>query len=181
MVAVIIGGSGSGKSEYAESMAVGYEETQLVYIATMMPFDKESIKRVERHQKMRQEKHFTTKECYTDLENVIISPKTTVLLECMSNLVANEMFSDTGIYASAFNDKNPLVSVKLGIESLISQADNLIIVSNNVFEDGNQYDSETMEYLKILGEINQWISSIADQVIEVVHGIPIISPTQVSR
>jgi len=195
MVAVIIGGSGSGKSEYAESLAVQYTETQLVYIATMQPFDKESIKRVERHQKMRKEKHFETIESYTNLEKIRVLPKTTILLECMSNLIANEMFSDSGTRQRANINPNSstnletntnfetntspstgeivLDAVKKGIKNLIQQTDNLIIVTNNVFEDGSMYDFETLEYLKILGEINQWISVIADQVIEVVHGIPI--------
>ncbi len=89
-------------------------------------------------------------------------------MECMSNLVANEMFSEQGAKAGTFE------AVQQGILSLINQADNLIIVTNNVFDDGVQYDSSTMEYMKILGRINQWISGSSDQVIEVVHGIPII-------
>jgi adenosyl cobinamide kinase/adenosyl cobinamide phosphate guanylyltransferase len=30
-----------------------------------------------------------------------------------------------------------------------------------------------MEYRKVLGQVNQQITSVADQVIEVVHGIPV--------
>jgi len=185
MVAVIIGGSGSGKSEYAENLTVQHKETQLVYIATMQPFDKESRKRVERHQKMRKEKHFETIECYTSLDKIVIAPKTTILLECMSNLVANEMFSDTNTTTNTnttvCNGNIVLLAVKKGINNLIQQSENLIIVTNNVFEDGILYDFETMEYLKLLGEINQWISSIADQVVELVHGIPIDLYTHESR
>ena len=50
MVALIIGGSGSGKSEFAEKLAArisdGHEK---YYIATMEIFDEESEKKAERH------------------------------------------------------------------------------------------------------------------------------------
>ena len=49
----------------------------------------------------------------------------------------------------------------------------LVIVTNNVFEDGRRYDAATMEYLKAMGLINQEIAAMADRVIEVVVGIPV--------
>jgi adenosylcobinamide kinase / adenosylcobinamide-phosphate guanylyltransferase len=167
MIAVVMGGSGSGKSEIAENLAVGLKKEHLVYLATMQPFDEESWKRVKRHQEMRQEKQFDTIECFTKLEKVVLSENTTVLLECMSNLVANEMFSPDGA-----KEKTQQV-VKMGIEHLIRETEHLIIVTNNVFEDGIEYEKETQSYLSVLGSLNQWICSISNHVIEVVHGIPI--------
>lgn len=168
MVAVIIGGSGSGKSEYAEDMAVGLNSDSMVYIATMESFDEESRTRIIRHQRQRRGKGFETMECYTCLEKMVISKSGTVLLECMSNLVANELFSETG------GKVKTLEAVKKGIENLIAQCDNLIIVTNNVFEDGFLYDEETLGYMKVLAEINLWICSLADKVIEVIHAIPLV-------
>ena len=49
-----------------------------------------------------------------------------------------------------------------------------IIVTNNVFEDGIVYDETTMNYIKTLGCINQELAKMADIIIEVVVGIPII-------
>ena len=53
MVVFITGGSGSGKSEYAEQRAVALREkekaSELIYIATMEAQDAESKKRIERH------------------------------------------------------------------------------------------------------------------------------------
>jgi adenosylcobinamide kinase/adenosylcobinamide-phosphate guanylyltransferase len=216
MVIVVIGGSGSGKSEFAENLAVKLNRDHLIYIATMQPFGEEGRKRIVRHQVLRQDKNFHTIECYTDLDILSITEKTTVLLECMSNLVANEMFSDGSEkvdimkkqenkienQGSTFEDKedtfedhgntfenqgdklenqghtlekdgHTLKKVMLGIKSIINQVDHLIIVTNNVFEDGFRYDDTTMEYRKVLGQVNQQITSVADQVIEVVHGIPV--------
>ena len=167
MIVVLIGGSGSGKSEFAENIALQLNTGKLVYIATMQPFDEESKVRVKRHQKMRQSKNFRTIECYTGLANVKVAKNTTALLECMSNLVANEMFSEEGA------KENTLVAIKRGITQLAEQTDNLLIVTNNVFEDGFRYDEETTRYMKLLSEINRWICQMADKVVEVVHGVPV--------
>ena len=54
MIALVIGGSGSGKSAYAEQMAVkAAGNGSLYYVATMQVYDEEGKKKVERHQKMR--------------------------------------------------------------------------------------------------------------------------------
>ena len=51
--------------------------------------------KVARHHRMRQGKGFTTIEQPTELEQAAsqMEPEAAVLLECMSNLAANEMFS----------------------------------------------------------------------------------------
>lgn len=168
MVTVVIGGSGSGKSEYAENLAVQLGQDNLIYIATMEPFGKESKSRIKKHQAMRSSKNFKTIECFTGLDKLLLPAGNTVLLECMSNLAANEMFSDSG------TKENVFAVIQKGIMNLSKQSNHLIIVTNNVFEDGCNYSNETLEYIKLLGHINQWMSSIADQVIEVIHGIPVV-------
>ena len=96
MITVITGGSGSGKSAYAEQMVLDAEDLNRIYIATMFPFDEESHRRIARHRAMRAEKKFTTLECYTGLKHLKIPEHSCVLLECMSNLTANEMFQENG-------------------------------------------------------------------------------------
>ena len=101
MLTLVTGGSGSGKSAFAEDRVLSFGEGKRIYIATMHPFDEESHKRIERHRKMRAGKGFETVECYTGLKNAVLpgeSGKCVVLLECMSNLVANEMFEEQGAH-----------------------------------------------------------------------------------
>ena len=50
---------------------------------------------------------------------------------------------------------------------------NLVIVTNEIFSDGNKYDKDTEEYIKNLGIINKELSHIADEVIEIVYGIEV--------
>ena len=102
MLTLVTGGSGSGKSAFAEDRVLSFGDAQRIYIATMHPFDEESHKRIERHQKMRAGKGFETVECYTGLKNVKLPAGCVVLLECMSNLTASEMFQEAGAGSGAF-------------------------------------------------------------------------------
>lgn len=163
----IIGGSGSGKSEFAESCCVRLNSEKKLYIATMEPYDEESHRRIARHRRMRDGKGFETLECYTHLEDVSIPPGCTVLLECMSNLVANEMFSENG------RKEQTAQKIYEGILHVRKQAEHLVIVTNQVFSDGITYDMSTEEYLKVMAEVNRLAAESADAVCEVVHGIPV--------
>ena len=51
----------------------------------------------------------------------------------------------------------------------------LVIVSNNVFEDGILYDQTTMDYIEATGQINGQLARMADEAVEVVAGIPVIN------
>ena len=65
MMILVTGGSGSGKSAFAEDCVIACGEMPRICIATMYPFDEESRKRVKRHRDMRFGKGFETVECYT--------------------------------------------------------------------------------------------------------------------
>lgn len=167
MIVFVIGGSGSGKSEFAESICMKLPTKEKYYIATMQAYDEESRARVEKHRKARSGKGFVTIEQGTHMEKVSLPEDSTALLECMSNLVANEVFAPEGRGASCTE------VLKEGLHHLAKQAGNLVFVSNDIFTDGVEYDSSTENYLKILGEINREAAGMADLVYEVVCGIPI--------
>lgn len=168
MFHLITGGSGSGKSAYAESCIVGFGGENRIYIATMYPFDTESHERIRRHRNMRKDKKFDTLECYTGLKELTLPADADVLLECMSNLTANEMYQPEGA------GEHTVEAVIEGVRMLQQCVRNLVVVTNEVFSDGICYDPETMRYLEYLGEINCRMAQMADQVTEVVYGIPVI-------
>ena len=174
MFCMVSGGSGSGKSEFAENLAVlQHNKTKnkpLIYIATMMAFDEEARKKIERHKCMRKNKNFFTMECFTSLKNQIIPQYATVLLDCMSNMVANEMFSQCG---AKKNTDNVVETIMEGVKNCLCQCENLIIVTNEIFSDGYCYDEETTKYIEFMGNINRKMAQLADVVVEVVYGIPI--------
>lgn len=190
MITLIIGGSGSGKSAYAESYVLEQaKDLPKYYIATMQIYDVEGEKKVERHRRLRAGKGFVTIEQPTNIADSVDKITTyaakmkceennqmlagayygVALLECMSNLVANEMFS-----TETMPETDEVVQrVMTGIKALAQQLDHLVIVSNNVFEDGIAYDESTLRYIEALGRINTELARIADHVVEVVVGIPI--------
>ena len=167
MMILVTGGSGSGKSAYAEDRVLSFGDGRRIYIATMYPFDLESKKRIDRHRRMRAGKGFETVECYTGLKDLVLPGDSTVLLECMSNLVANEMFSENG------RKEQTAQKIYEGILHVREQAEHLVIVTNQVFSDGITYDTGTEEYLKVMAEVNRLAAESADAVCEVVHGIPV--------
>ena len=67
MMHLITGGSGSGKSAYAEAQILALNGERRIYIATMYPYDEESHRRIARHREMRAKRKFTTGECYRPL------------------------------------------------------------------------------------------------------------------
>lgn len=126
MLCVVTGGSGSGKSEYAERVAVHVfgalceskkvcqkesaeaasadesgtlqegSEGKLYYVATMKPYDEECYARIARHRRMRSEKGFVTLECPCRIEEVKAGKNDVFLLEDLSNLLANEQYLEEG-------------------------------------------------------------------------------------
>ena len=167
MMTLVIGGAASGKSEYAEGLVLASACEKRIYIATMEPFDDECLRRIEKHRRMRAEKRFETLECYTDLASVAVPPDSVVLLECMSNLCANEMYSPHGSGDRAGE------AIVQGVEHLKNQCGDLVVVSNEVFSGGSCYEEGTMAYLRQLGQINRCLAALADNVCEVACGIPV--------
>ena len=167
MVILVTGGSGSGKSAFAENCVVSLGEQKRIYITTMYPYDEESRKRVARHRKMRAGKGFETVECYTGLSGVEVPEGCTVLLECMSNLVANEIFREEGA------GERTLEAIERGILGLKNRAANLVVVTNEIFSEAAVYRGEMKTYLECLGKVNRFLAEEADQVVEVVYGIPV--------
>ena len=169
MNGLILGGSGSGKSAFAENLAVSLARkgAPLLYIATMAADDSESRRRIARHRRLRAGKGFFTLEKYTRLEEVQLPAGATVLLECLSSLAANEMFSPEG------RGKQAAQAMEEGLARLAGQAENLIVVSNDVFGDGTCYPGETEEYRQALAKVNQALADRFPLTVELVHGIPV--------
>lgn len=187
MMVLVIGGSGSGKSAYAEGLACSLAEregTEKYYLAAMQIFDQEDERRVARHRALRKGKGFLTIEQPVQIEKALCKMETgkkTVLLECISNLTANEMFSGSQTFSEAqaitqTRVRKTVETVELirkGIAQIKRETNHLIVVSNNVFEDGIVYDRTTMDYLSAMGRINRQLVAWADQAVEIVAGIPV--------
>ena len=162
MLSLIIGGAGSGKSAFAEGLAKRLPGPG-VYLATMAAKDPESLRRIARHRAQRRDLGFATLEkalCLTDTE---LPEGANVLLEDLSNLLANEMFSAEG---------GGLDAARRGLAALAERCGNLTVVSNEIFSGGADYEGETLRYMKNLALLNRELAERADLVVEVVCGLP---------
>ncbi len=168
MFQLITGGSGSGKSAYAEKQVLKSDTDPRVYLATMNPSGREGQARVARHRKLRADKQFETIERYTGLKKLSVPKNSVVLLESISNLVANELFDPDGAH------ENTVREVSLGIDALLAQTKDLIVVTDEVFSDGISFEAETENYLSVMGEVNCFLSARAARVTELVYGIPVL-------
>ncbi|HOO28776.1 MAG TPA: bifunctional adenosylcobinamide kinase/adenosylcobinamide-phosphate guanylyltransferase [Lachnospiraceae bacterium] len=161
---LITGGSGSGKSAFAETLAQEYHKTGVLYYMAAMKCDtKEGRQRVLRHKRQRAGKGFITVEQPYDVWMLQAGHDSTILLECLSNLLANEWFDR---HRSA---RQILQEIRFLEES----CENLLIVTNEIFSDGIGYDEMTKDYIRQLGWLNHELAGIADTVYEVVYGIPV--------
>lgn len=169
MMILLTGGSACGKSSYGERLCVNQPGPRY-YIAAMKPYGIDGAEKVARHRKLRQGKGFETIERYTDLASLELSQKGgCVLLECICNLTANEMFDQQG------NIIDPCEKILDGVRALRQQCDYLVVITNEVgTEDGSCYDAGTQEYMRSLGKINIALAKEADTVLELVCGIPLV-------
>lgn len=191
MLYIVTGGSGSGKSAFAEDLAVKLNKEsfghELYYIATMHTYDKESMLRVKRHRDMRKGKGFVTIEREMFLGDSLEEKKQsfpfetektgTYLLEDLSNLLANEMYM--GNHKQCFleeKESGETVGARLLcrlLKTISEKTANLVIVTNEIFSDGGDYDRETESFIMQLGYLNRQLAKEADGVVEVVCGIPL--------
>ena len=168
MTALIIGYPDSGKSAIAEKMVTEMSDPdERIYLATMIPYGQEGRNRIERHRKMRAGKGFRTIEAPYDICDAVAALRddetirledSTVLLECVSNLVANELFERHA-------DRDEMVErLYADIRHIAEQVRNLVIVSNHfAIEEG--FDEETRMYAETLDVLNEKLSKFADNTI----------------
>ena len=166
MTTLITGGAKCGKSRLAERLLDKCGGRKF-YIATMQPYGEEALAAIERHRKIRAGKGFETIEKYTGLDETGLPENCNILLECMANLCANEMFRNEDIC-------DPTERIMRGIRYLQSRAGMLVIVTNNVGSDGISYSPETNKYIEVMGRLNALTADISDNVIECVYGVPVI-------
>lgn len=167
---LVIGGSASGKSDYAERHVLAMEaEGPRIYIATMEPFGEEARARIERHHAMRRDRGFETVECYRNAGKLVLPEGANVLLEDLGNLTANELFGGEQPLDICTSLSDRIAS---DIDSLLSQCRHLTIVTNEVFSGGKEYEGETLTYLRVLAALNRKLAAKADLVVELVCGLP---------
>lgn len=165
MITLITGGQRSGKSMFAESLAL-QRCSAPTYLATARIFDEDFRKRVEIH-KQRRGTQWSSIEVPLMVGDVDIPEGSTVLLDCLTLLATNWLFEcgeDIDI---------ALARLKEQLEALIAKSENLIIVSNEIGLGGVSPNPLQRKFADLQGSINQFAAARADEVYMVLSGIPV--------
>ena len=88
-----------------------------------------------------------------------------ILLESLTNRLANAMFGE--------NEPDPVDVILAEIDALAREND-LVVVTNEIFSDGAQYDAETAKYIENLGVLNQELARRAQIFAESVYSLPVV-------
>lgn len=171
----ITGGVRSGKSSYAERLAIkdaSERNLELHYVACGIPFDYEMKERILRHQQDRSEQGIAWKTWEKPVKLVELAPKFTkndlVLVDCLTTLLNNYFFEGNKLAWDFV-----LEQIKEDIRSLIERARQIIFVSNEVLVDLPYQNHLTRNYQYILGQLHQYLVKESDAAILVENGIPI--------
>lgn len=172
MIYFVLGTPNSGKSDVAENLIDELSGNKnKIYLATMLPQDEDAIVRIDKHRRKREGKSFVTIECPYDLRSVEtqineLSPSV-CLLECISNLAANEMFEKKRMQW----DLKELTDIVVDeVEFVANNVESLVVVSNDFSKFVEESDEESKKYIELTSEINRRLRLICDKYYFVADG-----------
>jgi len=163
-VILITGGCRSGKSDYAEKMALSLAPNP-VYVATARIWDQDFALRVERH-KERRGPQWTNIEEEKHLGSLDLTGRV-VLVDCLT-LWATNYFFDTNS-----DPDTCLKAMQQELDQMLSHEATYIIVTNEIGLGGISENELQRRFTDLQGSINQYAAARADEVILMVSGIPV--------
>ncbi|OFY87753.1 MAG: adenosylcobinamide kinase/adenosylcobinamide phosphate guanyltransferase [Bacteroidetes bacterium RIFCSPLOWO2_12_FULL_35_15] len=165
MIYFITGGERSGKSRYAQQLALSLSDAP-VYVATARSWDQDFEKRIQRHKNERDER-WTSIEEEKELSKIDLKDKVAVI-DCVTLWLTN-FYID-----SKYNVEESLKKAKEEFEKLIKTDSTLIIISNEIGMGVHAQTEIGRKFVEIQGWMNQYIAAKANQVVLMVSGIPVI-------
>lgn len=166
MIQLILGGARSGKSRYAEQLALATQKPVL-YIATATASDEEMAARIFHHQQQRPV-DWQLRECSLDLIDVLAKESQknqTILVDCLTLWLNNQLF-----HFPKQNFSNLFDTLLTTIES--SNAD-IIFVANEVGLGIIPLGEISRVFVDEAGRLNQRLAQVADRVFFVAAGLPL--------
>ena len=184
-IIVVTGGQRSGKSTYAEKMVLGLSgEKQAVYMATARVWDEEFAHRVELHKQRRGPQWINIEEekflCNHNVEGKV------VLVDCVTLWSTNFFFDNSTDFLpgsstmdasqaeqSATLVERTLQQIKEEFEKFTAQDATFVFVTNEIGLSGVSENMVQRQFTDLLGWLNQYIASKADEVVFMISGIPV--------
>lgn len=163
-IILITGGARSGKSSYAEKMALSLTDNP-VYLATARVWDEEFRERVNRHQE-RRGPEWTNIEEEKELSRHDLTGRI-VLIDCIT-MWCNNFFFDLNDDVDA-----TLRAMKEEFLKFTNQDATFIFVTNEIGMGGTSTNDIQRRFTDLQGWMNQFVASQADEVILMISGIPV--------
>jgi len=161
---LVTGGARSGKSTYAESLALHLSPNP-VYLATARIWDEEFRQRVIMHQK-RRGPEWTNIEEEKNLSQHQLAGKV-ILIDCVTLWCTNFFFDlKTDI-------QQAMLEIKREFQNFTQQDAIFIFVTNEIGMGGTSENEIQRKFTDMQGWINQYIATLADEVILMISGIPV--------
>lgn len=165
MKQLILGGTRSGKSDYAQKLSMVCGQ-RVVYIATALAGDAEMLERIQQHKSRRPKGWLLIEEPYHlgEILQQQDARQRCMLVDSLTTWVENLM---------ATGDEKILQhELKAFLETLPELQANLVMISDDV---GNSFvsdDRNKRRMMDILGILNQHVVTNCDRVLEVTAGLP---------
>ena len=166
-VTLVLGGARSGKSRYAQQLAE--QSRHVLFVATAQASDEEMRLKIERHRKDRPKEWRTIEEAL-DLPKVLAENAVgtdVILIDCLTIFAANLLEVER-----EHNDRIE-VRVEAFCEALRTAQCNVVLVSNEVGSGVVPEYAVGCRFRDLLGEINQKVARVADDVVLMVAGLPL--------
>jgi adenosylcobinamide kinase/adenosylcobinamide-phosphate guanylyltransferase len=161
----ITGGARSGKSRYAQELALQYSDHP-VYVATARIWDEEFRQRIDRHRQERDER-WTSMEEEKQLSRLPLDGRVAVI-DCVTLWMTN-FFSDLHADIDAC-----LAACRREIDALAMKDTIIILISNEIGMGLHADTPAGRQFTDLQGWVNQYIAAKADQAIFMVSGIPLM-------
>ena len=161
-IILITGGQRSGKSSYAQTLALQHSPDP-IYMATSRIWDEEHKQRILRHQADRGSE-WTNIEEEKFLSKHKVNGKT-VLIDCVTLWLTNFFFDNESNIDQSLNE------AQQEFEKLIQQDATFIFVTNEIGLGGMPENTVQRKFTDLQGWMNQHIASKANEVIFMVSGI----------
>ena len=168
MIYLVLGGARSGKSRYAEQLAIDSKK-EVIYVATAEARDAEMQQRIQHHQASRPSS-WETIEAPINLSSILKSEaqkNRCLLVDCLTLWLSNILFNQQGVL-----QESVFKSQKKGLLSCINDLKgDVIFVSNEVGHGIVPMDKMSRRFVDEAGHLHQQLAQQADNVILVTAGL----------
>jgi adenosylcobinamide kinase/adenosylcobinamide-phosphate guanylyltransferase len=164
MIWYITGGERSGKSSYAQQLALQHSSSP-IYLATSRRWDEDFNKRIQLHVHSRDER-WTTIEEEKAISRIVFEGKV-VVFDCVTLWLTN-FYTDT-----QYNLQESLRLAKEEFDKITFNEGLLIIISNELGMGTHAETAIGRKFVELQGWMNQYIAARADKATMMVSGLPL--------